>query len=308
MNLLALLLATSYAQKPTPMIPGWATIPEVSYLADCTDVEGVVAVTHAQKALLLDANGKVVSGWTVPKGYRVLRFEGKPNSTSALLVAAPRMWDIVSNEEYSPAPISLGQGMSTIQLYRGCTVQTQDSTFSLPRFWGAVTVRGDGKAISTIEHPLELNVPILREYTYNDHAWAESRDVITPMIEGLGFAVPLDRYDDLRYVGDHTLVFIGDFAVMQPPSQEKVNASLHLVLKESDLALEARANKSVCLFSLDLRSHITRAICGLRIFVTREFGAMHMGTISVSYHSKFIYLRHKSGVARLDSGMAIQGN
>lgn len=293
------IIAVSMLLKPSVAQP-WASIKDVDYLADRTDSGGVVAVTYEGSAYLLGPDGKVQGKHKVPKDTRVLRYEGKSDGRSPSMVAAPALKDLLSGESY-PQGIVFGQGPAMISIGSGCTVTTSNATLALPPLGpnGAIGVRSDGKAVAFLECP--MYIPILVEYALSGREWAR-REPLTPMIEEVGFAQPLDRFSDFRYIGEN-VVYIGSMMALRPISGKDIGTKLDPLDKRPPLELEQSATTTAMLFAVNLRTRITRVVASVKVASGRERGGPRFGKLAASFDSKFLYLVCKDGVERIDTAV-----
>lgn len=302
--ILNLLIAISVnGIRTNPVNAQWAKAKDVAYIADRTDKQGVVAVTQNGEALIFDANGNRERSIPVDLDCRALSYQSSHADTSETLILGRRSIDAVSKEATEQFSNIFGQNKNTIIISSGCTILTKKSAFSLPRFdrWSAIATRSDGNTVAYIESP--MNVPILAEYSYNGTEWSSAREMITPMIEGIGFAAPAPGFNDARYISDTKIVYIGNILTMQTASDNNLVKSLSPVFPNVELNLDKNPNEIVFLFMVDVRTRLTRIIIPLNIKDLPEIRYTRFGRMSVSFDNKFLYVLGDDSIARIELGI-----
>ncbi|CAN5418538.1 hypothetical protein BH11ARM1_BH11ARM1_09620 [soil metagenome] len=290
------LISLHYCEEP-PVIQAWSHQKDVLYLADRVDAEGVVAVIGGGKALLLDANGTKESVRKFNDGERVLR-SYKEGGDREPTIAVSSTYEVREDSRGQAWPISFGQGMNTIYLSRGCSIQTKTSAFAIPKFGGfsAVAVRNDGLSIAYLND--QLGVPNLLEYSFNGVSWSQSMPGFAPRIPDVGLLTTSDRSNDLRFVSDHKVVLIGQITATSPISSEYIDKTLQVKYKD-EIAIEPNQKGISYLTVIDLTSQICDLIVTLRTVRSPEGGGPYFGRMSVSVSGKYVYICRRGGIARV---------
>lgn len=297
LNLIALLSINMSTQAIEAQ---WAPIPNVIYLADRTDKQGVVAVTTDGKAHLIGPAGAIESTYTISDDSRALWYRTGDSEKSESLVVSRSSLNIVTGGITNPFANTFGQGNGTIIYSPGCTVMTPDSVFSVAKFsaHGAVAVRKDNRSIVVIDSPMA--VPILIEHTFNGHEWSKPREPITPTIDALGFATPAAGFNDARFISAETVIFIGYIYSNMLLTSEEIEARVRPVIPKVELTLSSRANSTLFLFAVNLRTRMTHVVLSLKVFDSPEPRGQFFGRLSVSVDSKFVYILRHDGIARVE--------
>jgi hypothetical protein len=288
-----ILALVAVAIHPSPEHPfTWASVPDLAYLADRVDRNGVVAVTHSGEALLLSEEGLVESR-TKLNGARAVRYTGRALFTMARPDAggSPTGEWIVS-----------GQGESTVIVAHGVAVFSPKGIFSVPLFdtWSAVGVNGTGDSVVVMELP--MNAPILTEYRVVGSTWAAVAPPLSPQVERVGFANMLPGFNDIRFVSQDTIVYIGSVWAFRS-QMASIDESLtpHLSAPPLELAGEVGQPVNAWLFAVNLRTRVTLPLLRLDLRVFRRTRPQRFGSISVSKDGKWLYLACRDSIAKIDT-------
>lgn len=287
------------AQVSTPHPWMWKALPHVTRLIDRIDAPGVVAVTADGKAYVLNADG-------TEKARVVLGKDSQPILYGhAGLIDGPKIPPIYPEAANSSPSLFLSFGAqqrNVICISAGVTVHTPYSVFSDARFdnWSAIAVAPDGHEITIIERPMDA--PLLNRYKFDGDQWVPTGSTITPEVDKVGFACPLQGFADMRYVADQLLVFEGGVwpeKGIQADSMKTLEEDLKLNSTPLELEDVGARPGYLYLFMVSVHSRVTIPVAKLVASNLGEGRSGPLGKLSVSSDGHWLYLLCKQGVARV---------
>lgn len=268
----------------------------ITRLLDRANSPGVVAVT-TDKAIVYDADGRVDRQLPIPEAGVPISFDEK--SLTCWPKIPPRF-----NAKDMPITLSFaGSGSSVFSLSAGLCIITPGAVFSCARFngWCAAGIRPDNAEVCLMTRP--MSAPILRTFTFQGESWVQSRATITPEVEDVGQVIAYPGYNDIRYVGQHSIVFLGKiWPEMSPSARSKLQRFLGNAKEPIQLDEPSGSSSYLSdgfLFILNLDSLVTRPVAAVRLMGNTEGHGVAFGTLSVSSDRKFVFIRAATGVARV---------
>lgn len=183
-------------------------------------------------------------------------------------------------------------------------VETKKAVFAHRRFenWCGIAVNSTGDKIIVTEQP--MNAPIYRTFVFTLDSWVELADPITPEVPGFGFAGVMAGLNDIEFLGDSMVLFVGGFWTATKP----LPGAFDVKTFEKDLidpvpiriAAGPRASSGY-IYALDLKRRLTTPILKLSIYGGIDpFGGSVTGRVSVSFDNKWLYVLGSDGIHRYD--------
>lgn len=165
--------------------------------------------------------------------------------------------------------------------------------------WSAVGISADHRRVAHITTP--FNSTSLRIATWTEDTWVTREVPASPGIRKVGLCGVLPRYNDVVFLDEDTVAFIGAFCA--PVDSDAYTAWSGEVLDLTRYPLDGPSEKmgDCFLFVTRLQSGWTEAYCKLAYKATGEMGGPRENNLTTSKDNRYLYLRAYDKILRLET-------
>lgn len=267
-------------------------------LIECVDASGVAVVSDSVNAVLLNEDGSVKTRLRASNGFTPIRVS---HSQGLEMTAAEfTTFQMPNSLVASPLGTVLGRQGGIVRVGGGVLVVSKLGLYARTGFdqWSGIGLSDPGDCIVTIDRP--MNAPVLRVHRFVSGGWKEDQDSFSPEVEGAGFASPYPGYNDVVFVGQNTVCFIGGIYPAGGSSDSLASKVIdRWLLSPSIFVISDHPKPEIgYLFSFNIKTRVTTVLSKVHI-APGSMRSPSFGHLAGSFDGSYLYVLGVNGILRL---------
>lgn len=303
MNVFSALLFL-YFHEPCSLAPQelWYSSKTIVRFVDTIDLPGIAYQESRDTVTLLSPEAQVVKKIKFPRDSIPLWY-----SNAQGLVFRPAT-PFESNSDTGPTksvfdPILqiFAQGSNVFVRSTGITYVGSTSCFTFPHYdrLSGIGISPGKDLIALLTLP--MSAPLLQIARRRDSDWSLDTFIRSPEIQGVGPCSILPRFNDLLFLNQDVVIFIGVF--IGEVRTDRLNAFENRLMDLSAHGLDQdRAQREPCyLFAMRVSDGLTEGVARFSFTPGAERGGPRIGILSKSYDRSVVYIKTSDGILQLSA-------